>query len=222
MRHHGRADDADRKQQRACVRYLRQHRMQGRSAPINRCDEHLDEVAERNDGDQVSDDQLDRPEAEPLEHQDGVYDDAGNDHSIQKRDAKQQRQADGAAEEFRQIGCHGGDLADHPHRPDHRRRKMVAAHLRQVPPGHDSELGRKRLKQHCDQVGEQYHPEQGIAVLGAGLDVGGKVAGVHVRDRGDHRRPDENAVGPQAAAPAGKQLARRRRGAFGERSRADD
>ena len=73
---------------------------------------------------------------------------------------------------------------------------MVAAELRQVAAGDDAELGRERLEQHRDQIGQQDDPEQEVAVLGAGLDVGGEVAGVHVGDRGDHRRAGESQKGP--------------------------
>ncbi len=192
--------------------------MDRRRNPIDRGNEHLDEVAKADQAHHAADDQLDRPEAEALEHQDAVGHDRGDDHAGEERHLEQQRQPDGAAEKLGKIGRHGGDLADDPHRPDDRARKLLAAHFRQVAAGDDAELGRKRLEQHRDQVGEQHHPEQPIAVFRARLDVGREVPGVHVGDRGDDRRTGEGQVGAPSAALSRQYLPRRGDGAFGERS----
>ena len=210
VRHHGRADDADREQQRLRVGDLRRHHVHGSRPPVDRRDEHLDQVAERNDAHHRADDELDRPEAVTLQHQQRVGEDCGYDHAGEQRDVKQQRKTDGAAQEFGQVGRHRGDLADPPHSPDQRRRKVIAAHLREILAGHDAELGRKRLEQHRDQIGDQNHPEQGVAVFGAGLDVGGEVARIDIGDRGDDRRTGQRRIGPPgapAAAVAGKHRA---------------
>ena len=82
--------------------------------------------------------------------------------------------------------------------------KRVAAHLGQIAPGDDAELGRQRLEQHGDQIGEQHHPEQPVAVFGAGLDVGGEIARVHIGDRGDDRRPGEGEIARPAAGLAAR------------------
>jgi hypothetical protein len=65
---------------------------------------------------------------------------------------------DAAAEELGEIGRHRGDLAHHPHHPHHRTRKPVAAHLCEIPPGDDAELGGQRLEQHGDEIGGEHHP----------------------------------------------------------------
>ena len=163
--------------------------------PIDRRDEHLDQVAKRDHADQPPMISSIGRKPQPLEHQDAVGDDRGDDHAGEQRHVEQQRQADGAAEELGEIGRHRGDLADDPHRPDHRPRKMLAAQFGEVAAGDDAELGRQRLEQHRDEVGEQHHPEQPVAVFRAGLDVGGEIAGVHVGDRGDHRRAGEGQIG---------------------------
>ena len=111
---------------------------------------------------------------------------------------KQQREADRAAEEFGEVGRHRRHFADDPQGPDDRLRKMLAAHFGQIAPGDDAELGRQRLEQHGDDIGEQHDPQQRIAVFRARLDVGGEIAGVHIGDRGDHRRAGEQ----QRAEPA--------------------
>jgi hypothetical protein len=180
------------------------------SAPVHRGDEHFGEVAERNDGDHRADDELDRPEAETLEHEQAVGDNRGHYHAGEEREVEQQGKPDGAAQELRQIGRHGGDLADHPHRPDHRLRKMIAAQFREIAAGHDAELGRERLEQHRDQVGEQDDPKQAVAVFRAGLDVGREISRIHVGDRGDDRRAGEGQIGAQSSALPGQHLPRRR------------
>jgi len=87
---------------------------------------------------------------------------------------------------------------------------MIAAHLREILAGYDAELGRKRLEQHRDQIGDQNHPEQGVAVFGAGLNVGGEIARIDIGDRGDDRRTGKRRIGPPgapAAAVAGEHRA---------------
>ena len=158
-----------------------------------------------------------RPEAEAFEHQEAVGHDRGHRHSGEQRHVQQQSKTDGAAEKFGEIGRHGGDLADDPHRPNDRPRKMIAAQFREVAAGDDAELGRQGLEQHRDHVGEQHHPEQAVAVLCPGLDVGGEVPRVHIGDRGDHRGPGEGPVGRQTAALPGQDLARRGDGTFRQR-----
>ena len=145
-------------------------------------------------------------------HQQAVGHDRGHDHSGEQRHVEQQRKPDGAAEKLGEIGRHGGDLADDPHRPNDRPRKLIAAHFREVAAGDDAELGRQRLEQHRDHIGEQHHPEQAVAVLGPGLDVGGEVARIHIGDRGDHRRAGEGRVGRanRRAARPGPGAPRRR------------
>ena len=88
--------------------------------------------------------------------------------------------------------------------------ELLAAHLGKVASGDDAELGRQRLEQHGDHVGQQHHPEQGVAVSRAGLDVGGEVAGVHVGDRGDHRRTGEQQQerSPIRPLPSASRIAR--------------
>ena len=92
MRHDGGADDADREQQRLRIGELRHDGMEGRRSPIDRGDEHLDQVAKPDDAHQAADDQLDRPEAEAFEHQQAVGHDRGDDHPGQQRHVEQQGQ----------------------------------------------------------------------------------------------------------------------------------
>ena len=73
----------------------------------------------------------------------------------------------------------------------------------QVPAGGDPELRRLGLDQHRHQVRGEDDPEQHVAELGAAGDVGGEVAGVDVRDRGDEGRAEEGPQAPDPPARAG-------------------
>ncbi len=83
VRHDGGADDADCEQQSAGVGELRGNGAERRLPPIDRRDEHLDQVAERDDGDEAADDQFKGAEAAVLHHQDGIGDDRGDHHAGQ-------------------------------------------------------------------------------------------------------------------------------------------
>ena len=197
----------------------RRDQMVRRRRPIDRRDEHFKQVAKTDHADDGADDQFERPEAVAFEHQQAVGHGRGHAHAGQQRHVEQQRQADGAAEKLGEIGRHGGNLADHPHRQHHRTRKMIAAHFREVLAGDDAELGGQALEQHRDDVGEQHDPEQAVAVFRAGLDVGGEIARVHIGDRGDDRGTGKGQRGAQAAALSGQDFPRRGKGLRGERCR---
>jgi hypothetical protein len=70
-------------------------------------------------------------------------------------------------------------------------REALAADFRQVPAGGDAELRRQRLDKHRHQVRGDDHPDEREAELRAARDVRGEVAGIHVRDARDERRPQE-------------------------------
>ena len=112
-----------------------------------------------------------------------------------------------APSDFGEVGRHRGDLAGDPHGVDQGAGEMRPAELCQALAGDDAELGRERLEQHRDQIGQHDDPEQEIAEAGAALDVGGEVARVHVGDRGDHGGAGERQEGPHAASAAGQHLA---------------
>ncbi len=98
------------------------------------------------------------------------------------------------------------------------RGKFIAAHFRKVAPGDDAELCRQRLEQHRDQIGRQHHPKKLVAILGAGLDVGGEITRVDVGDRGDHGGPHEGQAGRQTAASARQHVPCSRDAACGQRT----
>src|SRR5207248_9958755 len=88
-------------------------------------------------------------------------------------------------------------------------REARPAHLREVHPGRDSELGGEPLDEHRHKVREQDYPEQRIAELSAASDVRREVTGVDVGDRRDERRAEKRKDCADAPACAGERLARR-------------
>ena len=207
VRHHGRADNADRQRDAVRAGKLRHHGVERESVPVGRRDEQLDHVADGNDADERGDHHLDRAKAAALQQQQDVGQRKGDQQTGEQRQAEQQTEADGGAEQFREVGRHGGDLAGDPHGIDQRAGEVSAAELCQALAGNDSEFGGERLKQHGHQIGQQNDPQQQIAELRAALDVGGEVAWVHVGDRGDHRGSGERQEAAQAAPPPRQGLA---------------
>ena len=95
--HDGRADDPDRESHRAGVRQSWNHGPQPRCGPIDRGDDHFDEIAKGDRGDERTDDQFGRAESAALEHQDAIGEDARDAHARHQRDMQQERKADRAA-----------------------------------------------------------------------------------------------------------------------------
>ena len=62
-------------------------------------------------------------------------------------------------------------------------------------------------------------PRAGRNRIRAGLDVGGKIPGSIVGDRGDDRRTGESQRRAQSAVPSGQHLVGRGDGPFGQRRR---
>ena len=164
MRHHRGADDADGEQQRLRIGDLRHDRMFGRRNPVDRNDEHLDQITKRDDAHHDADDQMHWSEANAWNINRPIGDDAGYDHAGEQRQVKQQRQPDGAAEKLGKVGRHRRDLAD-DHIPQTTGCGKWSRHISaRFAAGDDAELGRQRLEQHRDDVGEQHDPEQAVAV----------------------------------------------------------
>ena len=81
----------------------------------------------------------------------------------------------------------------------------VAAALGQVLAGHHAQPGRNHLQEHGHQAGQADDPQQPVLELGAALQVGAPVAGVHVADAHQHGRPDERPhLPPEAGLMVGQ------------------
>ena len=68
---------------------------------------------------------------------------------------------------------------------------MFPALFGQVHAGRNPQLGRQRLDEHAHEVADHHHPQERIAELSSGLDVGGEVTGVHVGHAGNEGRTEE-------------------------------
>ena len=175
---------------------LRRDRVEGDLPAVGPRQQRLDQVADGDDADQHRDDGLQRTEAEALQAENGEGRDARQQPGQQQRHMEEQIEADRRAQELGEVGRHRANLGDDPEadaRP--RRGRYSRQQLRQIPPGGDAQLGRERLQQHGHQVAGEDDPEQQVAKLRAGLDVGGEVAGVDIGDGGDEGRPDERERG---------------------------
>ncbi len=122
---------------------------------------------------------------------------------LQQGNAEQQLEADRRTDKLGQIGRHGDDLRLHPIGPHRRPRKAIANMLGQVFPGGDAQLGGQQLDQHRHHVGPNHHPQQAVAERGAGLDVGGEVAGIDIADSGDEGGPHQREFDFSGGAPGG-------------------
>jgi hypothetical protein len=124
------------------------------------------------------------------------------------------------AQKLRQFSRHCRDFARSPHGVNNRRREMLAAQFGEVASCGDPDLGRKRLEQHCDEIGGERDPQKFVTIFCASLDIRGEISWVHVGDRGDHRGADKRQHGERAAPPAEKHFPAGEDRAFGERGSA--
>ena len=185
VRHHGRAEDAEREIEHVRIgddlggrREAADHR-----APFRIGHRDLDRKAQRDDAEQRDDEGLDPAEAEVLHPQDEEHVERGDQHADLERNAEQQIEPDRGADHLGEIGGADRDLGQHPQRPRHRARKCVAAGLRQIAAGADAEPRAQRLQQDRHQVGQQRDGQQRVAELRAAGERGRPVARVHVADR---------------------------------------
>ena len=214
MRHDGRADNADRDRERAGVGQSRNDAAEPRRGPVDRGDDHLDEIAKGDRRNERADNELGRAKPAAFKHQEPVDEDGGDPHPGDERNVQEQREANRGAEEFGEVGRHRRHFTDDPERPYGGPRKLLAAHFGQIAPSDDAELGRQRLEQHRRDACREHDPQQRIAVSRPGLDVGREIAWVHIGDRGDHRGAGEQ----ERALPtplAGQRLANARDCAVG-------
>jgi hypothetical protein len=108
-----------------------------------------------------------------------------------QRHTQQEVEPKCGSEKLGQVGRHGHDFHQNPHADNDRFGKVRAAVLSQVHAGREAQLGRERLDEHGHEVAGENDPDQHVAELRAGLNVGREVTRVNVRDAGDERRPQE-------------------------------
>ena len=120
---------------------------------------------------------------------------AGDHAADQQRQVEQQVQRDRATDDFGEIGCHGDQFGLQPVGDAGRAAGVVGDRLGQRASGDEAELGRQVLHQAGHHVGQHDDPDQQEAVLRAGADVGGDVAGIDVGDGGDEAGPSRSQLG---------------------------
>ena len=138
-----------------------------------------------------SDHGLDGPHPEPLQGQQQQHVQARDDDRPQQRNMEQQVEGDGAAQHLGQVAGADGHFAHQPVGPAGPAGIPVAAALGEVLAGHHAQPGGDDLHEDGHQAGQADHPQQPVLELRAALQVGAPVAGVHVADADQNRRPDE-------------------------------
>ena len=114
VRHHRRAEDPDREQDRLAARELRHEGVLGHGAERRLRVEELAEVAEADHSHDRRDHRLERPEAEALQAEDQEGRDGGDQRRREECDPEQEMEAERGAEELREVGRHRDQLGLNP------------------------------------------------------------------------------------------------------------
>ena len=142
MRHHRRAEDADRDvEHRRVGEDLGRRDEAGADAPRSwRAASHSSTANDAGDRDDQRDDQrLDVAEAPVLQEQDDQHVERGEADAPDERQAEEQVERDRRAEHLGEVAGGDGDLAEDPQDDGDRPRVVVAAGLREVAAGGDAE-----------------------------------------------------------------------------------
>ena len=160
---------------------------------IRRRYEQSRDEAERNHQQQCDDEFLEHAmRGTLLENQQNRGNHADNAPAGKQRQAEQQIEGDGTADHFGQIGGDGDDLGLHEEHEPTAVAHALAKDFRQALACDDAQLGGLVLDQYAHAVGDYEHPDQQIAISGAGSDVGGHVTRIHI-GYGRHESRPENA-----------------------------
>ena len=165
--------------------------------------------------DQADDERFDVAEAAVLqvEHDEDV--EGGEADAPDERQAEEQVEGDGGADDFGEVAGGDGDLAEDPEDDGDGARVVVAAGLGEVASAGDAEARGERLQQDRHQVGDHDDAEERVAVAGAAGEVGGPVAGVHVADGDEVARAGEGEeLAPEAGVVRGWRWSRGLRGGW--------
>ncbi len=159
--------------------------------PFRAAEKEFDHITEGNNSEKASDDSFQRAEPVAFQAEDEKSDYSGQQAGYPKWKAEEQVERHCCAQEFSQIGGHSDQLHEHPHSPHNWAWEAFTAVLGQVPAGGNAEFGGERLQEHGHHVTAQDNPQQFIAELCAGLNIGGEIAGIHIGDAGDERWTEE-------------------------------
>ena len=204
MRHHRRAEDADRDVEHLVIvqqRRVRQEAVQQRREMRMR-PENLQRKTDADHQDEAGHERFDITEPAVLQeehHEDIARREAD---APDERQPEKKLQRDGRADHLGEVARADGDLAKHPQRDRDRPGVVIAAGLRQVTAGGDTEAGRERLEQHRHEAGKQHDAEQCVAKARAAGEISRPVARVHVADGNHQPRPGESEQLAEKAAAA--------------------
>ena len=206
VRHHRRSDDADGDVDHAAFAQAGMGQSTthlGEAGPGLGQDEDLDEIANGDGQDQHQDEGLCEAHAAGLKREQHQHVQRCDDDSPQERDAEEELDGDSAAEHLGQVAGRNGDLGAEPVGDARPGWKEVAAGLGEVLAGDDTEARRADLERDGHQAREGHDPEQAVFVAGAAGQVGGPVAGVHVADAHEQRRPGKREILAEEASALG-------------------
>ena len=141
--------------------------------------------------DQSNDQRLKYSEPAPLQRQNKQHIKARQQDAREQRQPEQQLQRHRGAKHFRQIASRDRNFAEHPENLRRPPRIMLAASLRQVAPGRDSEFRGKRLEENRHQARNQHRAEKRVPILRAAPQVRRPVSRIHVADRHEVAGPRE-------------------------------
>jgi hypothetical protein len=118
-----------------------------------------------------------------------------------QRQVEEQLQGDGAAHDLGEVSRDRDRLGLEPVADPHQGRQPVADVRGERAVDDQAELGREVLDKHSHQVGNEDHPDQGVAVAGTGGHVGRDVARIDVGNRRDEGGAKENQSAGESAGP---------------------
>ena len=193
MRHHRGADDTqrDKEHARACQYFRGRHEAFDEISHDRLREEKLDADTGRNRQHKHGHQRFQPAVAEARQRQQHQHVECRNDGAKEERDAKEDLQRDGRAEELRQVHRDDAQLGGHPEELAHGRRITLPAGLREIKAGRDIETHAKMLEQNRHQVRQQDDPEERVTELRATGEVSGPVTWIHIPDRDKETGPDE-------------------------------
>ncbi len=202
MRHHGRANDADRDVERSGVGddLTRGNKAAEDGAGAWRGQYDLDRKADEDHDQQRDNEGFQRAEAALHQEQDEKCVRRRDERPDDQRNAEEQIERDRRADHLGEVAGNDRRLAGEPERNVDRARVMRPAGLSEIAIRGDAEPRRERLQQDRHQVREQDDGEQRVAEFRAAGEIGRPIAGVHVADGNEVARPSESEEAAQPMA----------------------
>ena len=158
MRHDRRADDPDGEAEGARAAQARHQALGELSVLLAADGEEQVHEAEADQPQQGNDRQLEAPVAPLFQAQDDERDDRGDQAGREQRDAEDEVEPDGGADELGEIGGHRHDLGLQPQQHVSPPAEPVPAQFGQAAAGRQPGLGGEVLHQDGHQVGHDDHP----------------------------------------------------------------